>query len=304
PIPSAKDSKKSQSNNHSANMTSYIARTVAKKILGESAKNNFGQEDPYFETVPATRLDGSPSKKTTKRRKALPPGISEHDGKVLTKVKRRAYRLDMCLFNCCGIRFGWSSVIGIVPFIGDALDCFMAMMVLRTCQQVEGGLPKDVQAKMMFNIIVDFGIGLVPFLGDIADALFRANTKNAVVLEKYLRQKGDKNLKQQGQVQNLSDPTDPDVFDRHLREELGPPPQYTTAPRSTHETRNVRPAQTQEANIPAESRGGWFSGFGSKKKQPDVEREPELRRREDEPLPSIPNDGSRLERNTDQRSRR
>lgn len=60
-------------------------------------------------------------------------------------------------------------MIGIVPLIGDALDCFMAMMVLRTCQQVEGGLPKDVQAKMMFNIIVDFGIGLVPFLGDIAD---------------------------------------------------------------------------------------------------------------------------------------
>jgi hypothetical protein len=73
-------------------------------------------QDPYFETVPATRLDGRPSsKKAKKRRKALPEGISEHDAQVLTKVKRRAYRLDMSLFNCCGIRFGWSSVIGIIP---------------------------------------------------------------------------------------------------------------------------------------------------------------------------------------------
>lgn len=74
-------------------------------------------EDPYFETVPATRLDGRPSSsgKTKRRRKALPVGISEHDGKVLTKVKRRAYRLDMGLFNCCGIKFGWGSVIGLVP---------------------------------------------------------------------------------------------------------------------------------------------------------------------------------------------
>jgi hypothetical protein len=73
-------------------------------------------QDPYFETVPATRLDGTPSaKKTKKRRKALPPGISEHDGKILTKVKRRAWRLDMSLFSCCGVRFGWSSVIGIIP---------------------------------------------------------------------------------------------------------------------------------------------------------------------------------------------
>jgi hypothetical protein len=45
----------------------------------------------------------------------------------------------------------------------------MAIMVLRTCQQVEGGLPADVTYKMYFNIIFDFGIGLVPFLGDIAD---------------------------------------------------------------------------------------------------------------------------------------
>lgn len=73
------------------------------------------RQDPYFEQVPATRLDGTPNGKFKKRRKALPPGISEHDGKVLTKVKRRAYRLDMSLFNCCGIRFGWSSVIGLIP---------------------------------------------------------------------------------------------------------------------------------------------------------------------------------------------
>lgn len=114
-------------------MASMLAKYISKKVLGESMSNNFGKEvsfqvltmrwdaantiqDPYFETVPATRLDGRPSsKKGKKRRKALPEGISEHDAKVLTKVKRRAYRLDMSLFNCCGIRFGWSSVIGIVP---------------------------------------------------------------------------------------------------------------------------------------------------------------------------------------------
>ena len=111
-------------------------------------------------------------------------------------------------------------------------------MVLRTCKQVEEGLPKDVQAKMMINIMLDFAVGLVPFLGDIADTLFRANTRNAVVLEKYLRQKGAKKLKQQGQTQCLSDPTDPDEFDRHLKEELGSPPQYTIIRPSKHENRN------------------------------------------------------------------
>ena len=69
--------------------------------------------DPYFESVPATRL-GVRTKK--KKRKALPPGLTEQEAKILTKVKRRAYRLDLSLWNCCGIRFGWGSAIGIIPW--------------------------------------------------------------------------------------------------------------------------------------------------------------------------------------------
>lgn len=42
---------------------------------------------------------------------------------------------------------------------------------------------------MMFNIALDFGLGLVPLLGDIADAIFRANTRNAWLLEVYLTKK-------------------------------------------------------------------------------------------------------------------
>lgn len=197
----------------------------------------------------------------------------------------------MSLFNCCGIRFGWSSVIGIIPFAGDAVDAFMAMMVYRTCQQVEGGLPTDVQAKMMFNICLDFGIGLIPFLGDIADALFRANTRNAVVLEKFLRAKGAKALKNQGIATPPNDPTDPDEYDRQLREELGPPPQYSSAaptrqgtqaqhgvqPTQHSDTIQSRPTQPPRPDtVPEQKGGGWFSGFGSKKKQPDVERGTDL----------------------------
>ena len=178
--------------------------------------------------------------------------------------------------------------------IGDVIDAFMALMVLRTCEQVEGGLPANVKSKMYVNIVLDFGIGLVPFLGDIADALFRANTRNAVVLEKYLRSKGAKALKAQGRNSPLLDPTDPDEFDKQMRDELGPPPQYTTAPPTRQGTQHPqnnghsRAVNLQQGTIQEERVGGWFSGFGSKKKQPDVERGGELRRREDEPLPSLP----------------
>jgi len=273
-------------------MTSIIAKYISKKILGESLQNNFGKEDPYFETVPATRLDGRPSNKLKKRRKALPAGISEHDAKVLTKVKRRAYRLDMCLFNCCGIRFGWSSVIGIIPMIGDAIDAFMAMMVVRTCQQVEGGLPNEVKAKMMFNVVLDFAVGLVPFIGDLADAVFRANTRNAVVLEKHLRDKGAKALKAHGQRVPSIDATDPGLFDAQVEEELGPPPQYSAAPgsRPSNQAHHNESTMHTEPNPTERGGGGWFSGLGSKKKQTDPERGERVQdlRRSENPAPQQP----------------
>jgi Domain of unknown function (DUF4112) len=152
----------------------------------------------------------------------------------------------------------------------------MAIMVLRTCQQVEGGLPAGVTSKMWFNIILDFGIGLCPVIGDIADAVFRANTRNAVVLEKYLRQKGTAALKARGQAVPAIDPSDPDEYDRQMIEQHGPPPTYSTGPPTrqgtTQQDGQVQLTHPPQARVPAEKRGGggWF-GFGGKTKQADVE---------------------------------
>ncbi|KAL4988518.1 hypothetical protein BDW68DRAFT_90910 [Aspergillus falconensis] len=195
---------------------SFLFSFVGKKILAESARNHFGQEDPYFEEVPASRLGRAFGKKTQKRRKAIPPGLSENDSKVLTRVKRRAYRLDLALFSLCGVKFGWGSVIGLIPFIGDAADAALAMMVLKTCEGIDGGLPARLRTQMIINVIVDFLIGLVPFVGDIADAAYKCNTRNAIALEKYLREKGTRNISRQERTD--VDPSLPDEFDRYDRE--------------------------------------------------------------------------------------
>ncbi|KAI9840409.1 MAG: hypothetical protein M1837_001622 [Sclerophora amabilis] len=268
-------------------MTSLLAKYVAKTVLGETTKNRFGKEDPYFERVPATRLDGRPSKKTRKRRKALPPGISERDAMVLTKVKRRAYILDMSLFNFCGIRFGWSSVIGIVPGIGDVLDAFMAVMVIRSCETIEGGLPASLRTKMYLNVALDFVIGLIPFAGDLVDALYRCNTRNAIALEEYLRDEARKQSKQQGQRPALVDPSLPEEFDRASEEEVDfAPPLYETRP-PARETPVMNEQQypmapqggttrdkdrTRKSRKQKERGRSWFGDSGARRdRQPDLE---------------------------------
>jgi hypothetical protein len=116
-------------------------------------------------------------------------------------------------------------------------------------------------------------------------ALFRANTKNAVVLEQYLREKGAKALKAQGRPVPALDPSDPAEFDRHLIEETGPPPSYTSGPPTRQGTNSNGHGRPSQERVQEERGGGWFSGFGSKRKQPDVERGG---RREDAPLPAAP----------------
>jgi hypothetical protein len=59
--------------------------------------------------------------------------------------------------------------------------------------------------------------GTKPIL-KFALAVFRANTKNAILLEKHLRQKGAKALKAQGRQTPVIDPSDPDEYDRIVNE--------------------------------------------------------------------------------------
>ena len=48
---------------------------------------------------------------------------------------------------------------------------------------------------MLFNNAVSVGLGLIPLIGDIFIAAYKANSRNAALLEEYLRIRGDEFLK-------------------------------------------------------------------------------------------------------------
>jgi hypothetical protein len=119
----------------------------------------------------------------------VPAWIPEHDANVLARARKTAYRLDCSLFNFLGLRFGWSSVIGIVPAAGDAMDLALSVNLVRNMSKVEGGLPARVLQMMIINVLLDFLVGLIPFVGDLADAAMRANSRNVRRLEEHLDKK-------------------------------------------------------------------------------------------------------------------
>lgn len=158
---------------------------LSKEMTKYKDKPAGGQYDPYYVEIP------HPTKpnKTKKVKRQIPAYIPQEDAEILARARKTAYRLDYCLFNFLGFRFGWSSVIALVPAIGDALDGLMALMLVRRMGKVKDGLPWGTASWMIIWIVIDILVGLVPFVGDLADASLKANSRNVRMLEEHLDKK-------------------------------------------------------------------------------------------------------------------
>lgn len=170
-------------------MASAVAKYAAKKMLSKEmdkyktkTPGADGPYDPYYEVIPHPTKAG----KTKKVKKQIAAYIPEQDANILARARKTAYRLDFALFSFAGIRFGWSSVIGLVPAIGDAADAALSLKLVRSMTKIEGGLPSGIMITMLFYVLLDFLVGLVPFVGDLADAYVKCNGKNVRLLEEHL----------------------------------------------------------------------------------------------------------------------
>lgn len=94
------------------------------------------------------------------------------------------------------MRFGWTFVIGIVPGAGNAADAALNyLLVVRKAKQAN--IPDWLLTKMIMNNAVSVAISLVPVAGDVALAMFKANSRNAELLGEFLRIRGEEFLKLQ-----------------------------------------------------------------------------------------------------------
>jgi hypothetical protein len=171
---------------------------------------------------------------------------------------------------------------------GDIVDGLLAMMVVHTANKVDGGLPPQVLFQMYFWVFIDLVVGFVPFVGDVADAALKCNSRNAILLEDHLRKKGNKNLRNSGMPVPSVDPSDPDEFDRIQRstqttEYVDTQPGRHGHMSASRDEDGHRPQSTGVTDVPvrpSEARvhdsgrsGGGFFGFGGSRKSRPVDEE-------------------------------
>jgi hypothetical protein len=105
-------------------------------------------------------------------------------GPDLESDLRRARQIADLLdtkFELAGMRFGLEAVLGLVPVVGDTLGAVAGLYPLWVANRHKLG--KGVQARMAANLAIEWGGGLLPYVGDLFDVAFKANIRNFKLLE-------------------------------------------------------------------------------------------------------------------------
>ncbi|MCW8090765.1 DUF4112 domain-containing protein [Alteromonas sp. ASW11-130] len=80
-------------------------------------------------------------------------------------------------------KFGLDSIVGLIPGVGDAAMLAASMRIVYLGKKM--GMPKSLITKMVRNAALDFGIGFIPFVGDVVDFFYKANRANVKLMEKW-----------------------------------------------------------------------------------------------------------------------
>ena len=104
--------------------------------------------------------------------------------KALLKAQKLANLLDTAVkLPFIPIRIGLDSIVGLIPGAGDALMLFVSLRIVWLGKSL--GMPKALIAQMVKNSAIDFGLGFIPFVGDIVDIFYKANQKNVRIMERW-----------------------------------------------------------------------------------------------------------------------
>lgn len=129
-------------------------------------------------------LKASPEKQRVNKSSELnlvkPEKGVEINGRMITRsqleqMKDSAKRIE--LFAKIMDTYGLDALIGLLAGGGDVASALLSTYTM--VEAIRHGMPKWKVAKMGMRLTIDVVIGLIPFLGDLADYFYKANKANS-----------------------------------------------------------------------------------------------------------------------------
>ena len=84
------------------------------------------------------------------------------------------------------IRFGMDPLIGLIPGLGDIVGGLLSTYIV--VEAVRARAPRALLIRMLVNLGIDMVLAAVPFVGDLFDAGWKANSRNLSLLRGHIAQ--------------------------------------------------------------------------------------------------------------------
>lgn len=101
-------------------------------------------------------------------------------------VERLSWFLDESIPLPGGYRIGFDGFIGLIPGVGDFIGGLLSSVIIYKAHQL--GVPRMILGRMIINMMIDTVLGAIPLAGDVFDFVWKANKRNAMLLNDYQQQ--------------------------------------------------------------------------------------------------------------------
>jgi len=106
---------------------------------------------------------------------------------ILQQINSLAWLLDNSIsIPWLNYRIGIEAIIGLIPAVGDVAGLLLSSIIV--VQAVRLGVPQSVLMRLILNIAVEAGVGMIPIAGDLFDARFKANVRNVQLINQVTSQ--------------------------------------------------------------------------------------------------------------------
>ena len=102
----------------------------------------------------------------------------------LERIRALSRLLDSAFPLPGGYRIGLDGIIGLIPGFGDITGSIASSYII--VESARLGASTATLLRMAMNVLVESLIGLIPFIGDLFDFVWKANEKNMALLDKQL----------------------------------------------------------------------------------------------------------------------